>query len=197
MALKSAFQTAVRPLARALARLGVSPNAVTLATVVGTCVVGGLTARYAARQRALLALPAWMLARLVLNTVDGMMAVAMDRRTALGAILNEVGDIIADAALILPLSCVPGVASWPVVVAVVLAGATEHAGLAPVLAGRARRYDGPMAKPDRIALFGLLALALGFGAQPGRWVDAVVCAACGLLLLTLVRRVRRGATSSG
>jgi CDP-diacylglycerol--glycerol-3-phosphate 3-phosphatidyltransferase len=85
---------------------------------------------------------------------------------------------------------VPGFAPAAVAVAVVLAGATELAGLAAVQAGASRRYDGPMGKSDRAFVFGALGLALGLGAPAGRWLDVALWVVVALLALTVANRMR-------
>ena len=41
---------------------------------------------------------------MMLNALDGMLAREFDRPTPLGALLNEIGDLVSDAALYLPLA---------------------------------------------------------------------------------------------
>ena len=52
----------------------------------------------------LLLLPVWMLVRMALNALDGMMAREMEMATAAGAVLNEVGDVLSDLVLYVPLA---------------------------------------------------------------------------------------------
>ena len=56
----------------------------------------------------LLILPAVLFLRMALNAMDGMLAREHGQKTSLGALLNELGDVIADAGLYLPLAVVPG-----------------------------------------------------------------------------------------
>ena len=61
-------------------------------------------------------LPPVLLARMALNAVDGMLAREHAMQSALGAILNELGDVLSDTALYLPLAAAPGPApraGWP------------------------------------------------------------------------------------
>jgi CDP-diacylglycerol--glycerol-3-phosphate 3-phosphatidyltransferase len=46
------------------------------------------------------------------------------------------------------------------------------AGVVAAQIGASRRYDGPMGKSDRAFAFGLLALLLGIGLEPGWWANA-------------------------
>ncbi|HEV8631165.1 MAG TPA: CDP-alcohol phosphatidyltransferase family protein [Thermoanaerobaculia bacterium] len=188
--LKPAFQGLLRPLVARLVRAGVTPNQVTVAALLLSAAVGATVAISRARW-ALLLLPPALLLRMALNALDGMMAREHDLRTPLGALLNEVGDLLADALLYLPFALLPGCNPVAVVVAVVLAGASELAGVAALEAGASRRYDGPLGKSDRAFVFGALGLALGLGLPAGPWLDLVLWLVVGLLVATIDNRVRQ------
>ncbi|MGE3538026.1 MAG: CDP-alcohol phosphatidyltransferase family protein [Candidatus Tectimicrobiota bacterium] len=156
--LKPRFQRLLRPLMLALAGLGIRPNAVTVAALLGSCLVGyGLL--YATTVPALLLLlPVWLLVRMALNAIDGMMARELCMATPLGAVLNELGDVLADIGLYLPFAFLAPPAQWPVLAFVLGAVLTELCGvLGQALAGK-RHYEGPMGKSDRACLVSLLAV---------------------------------------
>jgi CDP-diacylglycerol--glycerol-3-phosphate 3-phosphatidyltransferase len=140
----------------------------------------------------LLLLPVALFLRMALNAIDGMLAREHDQKTKLGAILNELGDVVSDAALYLPLALVPGLAAALVVPIAVLAGVSELAGVLVQLLGGSRRYDGPMGKSDRAFVFGLLGLLGGCGLPLVPWANWALAAILLLLGLTIVNRVRRG-----
>ena len=188
--LKPAFQRLLRPLAGGLVRAGVTPNQVTLAGVALSAAAGAVVAALPLSRWPLALLPVVLFARMALNALDGMMAREHGLQTPLGGLLNELSDVVADAALYLPLARVPGFPPAGVVVAVVLAGVSELAGVAAVPVGASRRYDGPMGKSDRAFVFGALALALAAGLPAGRWLQWLVWAVVALLALTVVNRVR-------
>jgi len=102
--LKPAFQGLLRPFTRALARAGVTANAVTLAAVALSLAVGAALALTHGSRAALLLLPAALFARMALNAVDGMLAREHGQKSKLGALLNELGDVVSDTALYLPLA---------------------------------------------------------------------------------------------
>jgi CDP-diacylglycerol---glycerol-3-phosphate 3-phosphatidyltransferase len=186
--LKPAFQGLLRPLCRALARAGVTANQVTAAAVLLSLAAGGAIAWRPAARWPLLLLPAALLVRMALNALDGMLAREHGMKSALGGILNELGDVVSDSALYLPLALVPGVEPPLVVVAVVLAALTEMTGVVAVQIGAARRYDGPMGKSDRAVVLGAAGLALGLGAPAARFMSWLLAALVGLLAVTVVRR---------
>jgi CDP-diacylglycerol--glycerol-3-phosphate 3-phosphatidyltransferase len=125
-----------------------------------------------------------------LNAVDGMLARQFGQKSALGGLLNEVGDVICDAALYLPFATLPGADLRLVVAAVLLAVLTEFVGVCAVSIGASRRYDGPMGKSDRAFAFGALALWAGVGLPLGSAINWPLAAIALLLLLTCAQRAR-------
>lgn len=194
--LKPAFQRLLRPLCAALARAGVTANQVTVAAALLSLGVGAAIAWRPAARWPLLLVPAALFLRMALNAIDGMLAREHGQASRPGAVLNELGDVVSDAALYLPLALVPGVSPFLLVPAVVLAGLTEMTGVVAVQIGAARRYDGPMGKSDRALVFGALCLALGLGAPAGRWLDVLLGLVLGLLVLTVVQRARRAVAAA-
>jgi CDP-diacylglycerol--glycerol-3-phosphate 3-phosphatidyltransferase len=189
--LKPRFQAFLRPLVKSLAEAGITANHVTVAALVLSFIVGGLIALFPAENWPLLVMPLALFIRMALNAIDGMLAREYKMKSSLGAILNELGDVLSDTALYLPLGLVPGVNSIYIVAITILAIVSEMTGVVAVQIGAQRRYDGPMGKSDRAFAFGLLCLLLGIGIQPAYWVDAILLITLGLLLMTIVNRVRR------
>ena len=188
--LKPAFQNLLRPLTRALAAVHVTANHVTLAALALSCLVGGVIALYPDRTSLLLLLPGTLFIRMALNAIDGMLAREHDMKTKLGAILNELGDVLSDSALYLPLALVPAFNHWLVVGLVILAVLVEMAGVVAIQIGAARNYAGPMGKSDRAFAFGLIALLLGLGLPEGRWITAALSIMLLLSLITIYNRAR-------
>jgi CDP-diacylglycerol--glycerol-3-phosphate 3-phosphatidyltransferase len=189
--LKSSFQRLLSPLAGSLGRAGATPNQVTVAALVLSCLAGGAIAWRPTSRWPLLLLPIALFIRMALNAVDGMMARSLHVSSRLGAILNELGDVVSDAALYTPLALVPGVRPSLVVPIVILAIITEMTGVVAVRIGASRRYDGPMGKSDRAFVFGAVGLILGAGAPAGTWVDVVLVIVLGLTGITIVNRAAR------
>jgi phosphatidylglycerophosphate synthase len=187
--LKPAFQNLLRPIVRLLARSGVTANQVTLFALVISLATGAAVAWWRG-PRVLLLLPAVLLLRMALNAMDGMLAREHNQKTPLGAILNELGDVVADAGLYAPLALVPGFEPWLVVAVVLLAIFSEMTGVVGVQIGASRRYDGPMGKSDRAFLFGLMGLLLGLRVPVERWIPYVLIAMAILLVLTILNRAR-------
>ena len=189
--LKPKFQALLRPPTRRLASMGVTANQVTLAAAVLSVAVGVLIAVWPDRNWPLLLLPGILLCRMGLNAVDGMLAREHGLKSNLGAVLNELGDVVSDAALYLPLALVEGFSAAMIVAITTLAVIGEMTGVVGVQIGASRRYDGPLGKSDRAFVFGLLGLLLGCGVPYGWWLDVTLGVLIVLAGVTIVNRARR------
>ena len=166
---KPKFQALLRPTTRALARAGITANLVTVAAMLASIGVGLCIYLWPAERWPLFVLPAFLFVRMAFNAIDGMLAREHGQQSSLGAVLNELTDVVSDAALYLPLAVIPGMPAPWIVLAVVLAGLTEMTGVVGVQIGASRRYDGPMGKSDRAFLIGLQVLMMAVGTGPNRW----------------------------
>jgi CDP-diacylglycerol--glycerol-3-phosphate 3-phosphatidyltransferase len=117
-----------------------------------------------------------------------MMARELGLSSRSGAVLNEAGDVISDVALYAPFAIVGPFSPAAVFVAVMLSVLTEIVGMAPLLAGGARRYDGPMGKSDRAVAFGVMAIALVASRRSFVWAPAMLAGVIVLLAVTVVKR---------
>jgi CDP-diacylglycerol---glycerol-3-phosphate 3-phosphatidyltransferase len=187
--LKPKFQNLLRPVTNILARSGVSANQITVSAVVLSIATGFAIFRFRT-QRVLRLLPIVLFLRMALNAIDGMLAREHNQKTALGAILNELGDVFSDSALYLPLALVPGFQPSLVVMIVLLAILSEMTGVIGAQIGASRRYDGPMGKSDRAFVFGALGLLLGLNLPIVPIVRYVLWIVLVLLLLTIMNRAR-------
>jgi CDP-diacylglycerol---glycerol-3-phosphate 3-phosphatidyltransferase len=191
-ALKPRFQRLLRPLTNQLAARGVTANQVTLFAALGSIVIGVIAATGYPRQRVFLLIPVWLFIRMALNAIDGMLAREHGQKSALGAYLNELGDIVSDAALILPFLVMPNLTQTDVWLFALAAAIGECAGLIGPLAGASRRYDGPFGKSDRALFLGALALWIGLGLPFGMIGVWIWRASIVLSVVTVWRRVRAG-----
>lgn len=189
--LKPKFQALLRPLAAGLARAGVTANAVTFAALIVSLAQGAWLALAPDVALPLLLLPVTLFVRMALNAIDGLIAKEHAQASAKGAVLNEVSDVVADAALYLPFALIPGVNGTLVVLVVVSGIVAEMAGALGPLVTTPRRYDGPFGKSDRAFGFGLLAVLLGFGLSPGLWTSIYLAVMLALSAYTVWNRARR------
>ncbi len=189
-ALKSRFQGLLRPIVRWLHSIGVTANQVTLSACIVSVAIG--LALVNAPRRWFLALPVWMFLRMALNAVDGMLAREFGQKSALGAYLNELTDVISDAVLYLPFAFIAPFDWRSVGTVIFIAAIAEMAGVVGVMTGASRRYDGPMGKSDRAFVFSVLALWIAGAAALPDWAKWLMWAIAAAGAITIANRVRSG-----
>ena len=134
---------------------------------------------------------------MALNAIDGMLAREFHQKSVLGGYLNEIGDVVSDAALYAPFAFVAPFGSSGIGLVIVLSIVAEFAGALGPTMGASRRYDGPMGKSDRAVVFGALGLWIGCLAPMPAWLGGGVPVLAALLVLTVVNRVRAGVGEAG
>ena len=187
--LKPAFQKLLNAPVQFLKRQRVSPNQVTLAALALSVVYGALLCIWPGQSLLWAVLPMVLLVRMALNAIDGLLARAAAQLTKLGALLNEIADQLADAALYLPFAYVAGLYPELVVLNVILASLTEFTGIAALTVGSARGFAGPMGKSDRAFAFAILALAVAAGA-PALLSNSLLGVIACLSIWTIRNRVK-------
>ena len=190
--LKPRFQALLRPYAERLAKAGVTANQVTLAAAAGSLLVGLVLSELGWLRPVFLLLPVWLFLRMALNAIDGMLAREFGHKSRLGAYLNELGDVVSDAALTLPFAFVRPFGPSSVILVIFLAVLSEYAGVMGPLAGAERRYDGPLGKSDRALIFGGLGLWIGLLLPMPGWFFWLMPLLAILAAITVWNRVRQG-----
>lgn len=188
--IKPAFQSLLRPACGALARAGITANQVTVGAMLLSIATGIAVAVLHDERWVLFVVPVTLLARMALNAIDGMLAREHGMQSALGGLLNELGDVVSDIALYAPFGLIAGVSPVAVSATVILAVLSEMTGVVGTQIGASRRYDGPMGKSDRALGFGLLAVLLGLGLEPGTWANAFLGIMALLTAATVLNRGR-------
>ena len=194
--LKPRFQALLRPLVVRLHAAGVTANQVTLLACAVSLAIGAALCLAAERRPLFALIPLWMLLRMGLNAIDGMLAREFGQKSSLGAYLNELTDVFSDAALYLPFAFLPHFAPLWVCAAIGLAMASEYAGVLGLMVGASRRYEGPMGKSDRAFVFGALGLWVGLASPLPAWAAGVMPVLAALIALTIINRVRGGLNES-
>ncbi|HTD91551.1 MAG TPA: CDP-alcohol phosphatidyltransferase family protein [Burkholderiales bacterium] len=192
--LKSRFQSLLRPLAAHLYRAGVTANQITIGACLISVALGAAALAFPQRHYLFLFIALWCLLRMAANALDGVLAREFGQASRLGAVLNELGDVISDVALYLPFAWVAGSQPWLVIAVVLLALCSEFAGLLGPLLNNARGYDGPMGKSDRAVVFGLAALLIGSGISVAPFINLLWASTAALLVLTIIHRARSACT---
>lgn len=187
--IKPEFQKILKPIVRKLNSRGITANQVTWFAMLASALLGGLLI-YFPTPILYITLSVFLFFRMALNAIDGMLAREFNQQSTLGAILNEVGDIISDAALYLAFAFIPGVSPGVVILVVLLCWLSEFCGVvAQTLTGK-RSYRGPLGKSDRAFLFGALGLVVAFWPQYIVVVNIVFGVATLLLAWTCFNRCK-------
>jgi phosphatidylglycerophosphate synthase len=178
--LKTRNRAWAQGLARILARLGVSPNAISLASLI-FAVFGAVSfyrlgdAQGGARWGFALGAAAAIQLRLLANLIDGLVAVENQRKTATGDLWNEVPDRVADVLFLAgagyglrglsaigPAELTGQLLGW---LAAALSLATAYLRQLGGALGLPQDFGGPMAKQHRMFVLTLGALATPFDAS--------------------------------
>ena len=186
--IKPYFQALLKPLMVGLNKIGMTPNSLTILGILLSISLGFNCYQNYTDQNSFLILPIGLFIRMMLNALDGMMARTYQLESKLGAVLNELGDIISDVAIFYPLYLFFNVQLEVVLLFIFLSILNEMAGILSLALIQERRYDGPMGKSDRALLIGLLSLLLYFGVPLKNYLLYILLVACVLLILSTVKR---------
>ena len=129
---------------------------------------------------------------MALNALDGILAREFNQQSPLGAYLNEIYDVVSDAALYLPFALVAPFDPLWVGAVIFLSALSEFAGVLGPLVGASRHYDGPLGKSDRAFVFGVLGLAVGLAPELPPWTAWIMPGLAALLCVTVINRIRGG-----
>lgn len=188
--LKPKFQLLLSPLLDGLVHLRVTPNQITVLAMLLSLVYGVALTLFSRSWWLWLGLPLFLLLRMILNAMDGMLAHKTGQKTHLGMLLNEIGDQISDVALYLPFALLAGIFAPLLVIVLILGLLVEFVGVLGAVIGAPRCFDGPMGKSDRAFAFGFIALLSVLDVAP-HWLNAVLLLILALSVWTVVNRLRQ------
>ena len=146
-----------------LARVGVTPNSISVVSILFAA-VGGLLIWLTAHPLGWLVAAACVQLRLICNLLDGMVAIEGGRKTRTGPIYNEFPDRVADTLLLVPLGYAAG-EPWLGWACALLASLTAYVRVFGGAVGLPQDFSGIMAKQRRMA-----ALTIGLVAQSIEWL---------------------------
>ena len=191
-------------LAAWLAQSGVTPNAISVTSVLFAA-VGGLLICFVDHWLAWLAAAVCVQLRLVCNLLDGMVAIEGGRKSSVGAVYNEFPDRIADTLFLAPLGYAAGL-PWLGWACALLAALTAYVRVFGGSLGLAQDFSGVMAKQRRMAALtiGLVAQAALSFFSAASWpllVTAAIIAAGSLVTcitrtVAITRKLKQGANRS-
>lgn len=161
--LKEGFQRLLRPCRDFLIERKISANAVTIFSVLTCLFYASLMAKgYVVL---LVLMPFLLLFRMILNALDGMVAVETKTQSKLGMWLNEGGDIVSDLALFLGfLVFLPSLKIY-LISLIMVSLSIEVLSLCILFKKGIRPLSGPFGKSDRAVFMGVLGLCLYFQAS--------------------------------
>ncbi len=163
-----------------------SPNALSLLAFIP----GGMAA-YCFWQDWWLGAATAIAARMVINTLDGLVAEEFNKTSALGAYLNRLPGEFTDVLIVLGLWHL-GTLPWTLAL-VVLVGWVQMFGLLGLVAGGSTQSVGPCGQTDRLAILAIAALAATIidPARVWHYVIPGLCVGCGItILLRIYRSIR-------
>ncbi|PNL92909.1 CDP-alcohol phosphatidyltransferase family protein [Aggregatibacter aphrophilus] len=195
--LKPKFQNLLRPLVIKLEQRGVTANQVTLTACAISVILGLILTAFSDYNWLFILIPIWLFMRMALNAIDGMLAREFNQKSRLGGYLNEITDVVSDAALYLPFAFVYPFDALQIGLIIWLSALTEFCGVLGQVQGKTRRYDGPLGKSDRAFLFGVLGLVYVFVPMLPDFLYWVSWAIVILLIATCVKRVKSGLAEVG
>lgn len=180
-ALKPWYAARLGRLRHGLVRRRVSPHAVTVAGILAGAGAGTLLWLRPPGIVTGLGVTALLAARLACANLDGGVARESGRSTRFGAVLNEVGDRVAELAVLAGLLATAPVAL--VALAALAASAPSWVSLAGAAAGSVRLQGGPVGKTERCVLLAAIAFT-------GWAVPLLAVLAAGSAVTALVRLSR-------
>lgn len=195
--LKPKFQNLLRPLVIKLEQRGVTANQVTLTACAISVILGLILTALSEYHWLFVLIPIWLFVRMALNAIDGMLAREFNQKSRLGGYLNEITDVVSDAALYLPFAFISPFDGLQIGLIIWLSALTEFCGVLGQVQGKTRRYDGPLGKSDRAFLFGVLGLVYVFVPVLPDFLYWLVWIAIILLIATCVKRVKSGLAEVG
>ena len=187
--IKPKFQKLLFPLLTVLRRLGITPNHITVFSILFSFLTGFLFFQATENKIFYLVVALGLLLRMGLNALDGMMANKYNLKSTKGEILNEIGDVISDIAIYFPLLYFENFKFEYVVLFIVLSVINEFCGvLAKSISGE-RRYDGPMGKSDRALFIGILSIYLFFSQEAHYFINYILILVIILMMLSSYLRL--------
>ena len=195
--LKPKFQNLLRPLVIKLEQRGVTANQVTLTACTISVILGLILTALSGYHWLFILIPIWLFVRMALNAIDGMLAREFNQKSRLGGYLNEITDVVSDAALYLPFAFISPFDALQISLIIWLSALTEFCGVLGQVQGKTRHYDGPLGKSDRAFLFGVLGLVYVFVPVLPDFLYWLIWIAIILLIVTCVKRVKSGLAEVG
>ena len=187
--LKPKFQKLLMPLLKLFHNFGITPNFLTVFTIVFSFFIGYLLFLGIDNQIYFLFVSLGLLIRMMLNALDGMMATTYNLKSKKGEVLNEIGDILSDIAIYFPFIYFKSLSLELIIIFISLSVINEFCGLLAKSVSGIRRYDGPMGKSDRAFLVGIICIVLYFTNTIIIYLDYIFLIAIILMIISSCLRL--------
>lgn len=189
--IKPQFQRLLTPILEWMHRKDITANQITVSACILSVIIGVLFWFAEDNKWFFLALPIGLLLRMALNALDGMMARRYNQISRKGEMLNELGDVVSDTIIFLPLLKYQPESLYLIVIFIAMSIINEFAGVMGKVISNQRNYDGPMGKSDRAFIFGLYGLACLCGADISSYSIYIFSVINLLLLVSTWIRIKK------
>lgn len=189
--IKPQFQRLLTPILEWMHRKDITANQITVSACILSVIIGVLFWFAEDNKWFLLALPIGLLLRMALNALDGMMARRYNQISRKGEMLNELGDVVSDTIIFLPLLKYQPESLYLIVIFIAMSIINEFAGVMGKVISNQRNYDGPMGKSDRAFILGLYGLACLCGADISSYSMCIFLVINLLLLVSTWIRIKK------
>jgi len=179
--LKTKFQNLLMPICEKLVKLKITPNQITVTTVLLNIIFAGIIYKFSNYNFLYLTVPIFLFLRMTLNALDGMIANKFNQKTKIGVFYNEAGDVISDTVFFYIFLRVVGVNEVYNLLFIFLSSLSEYIGVVAVMVD-------PMGKSDRAFLISLLAIIYFFVGN--QYFDYILILSIFLLIFTIHNRVK-------
>lgn len=186
--IKPKFQQLLKPILEILYKGGITANMITWVAIILSCLSGLLVWMHPFGITFIL-LPIFLLVRMALNALDGMMARNYNMQSKIGELLNELGDVISDFIMFFPLFKLFHLNLYILITFLFLSLINEFVGILGKVVSGVRRYEGPMGKSDRAFVIGLTSLIFFFHPELNLIVNYIFIFCIMLLLVSTAVRI--------
>lgn len=189
--IKPQFQRLLTPILEWMHRKDITANQITVSACILSVIIGVMFWFSEDNKWFFLALPIGLLLRMALNALDGMMARRYNQISRKGEMLNELGDVVSDTIIFLPLLKYQPESLYLIVIFIAMSIINEFAGVMGKVISNQRNYDGPMGKSDRAFILGLYGLACLCGADISSYSIYIFSVINLLLLVSTWIRIKK------
>lgn len=189
--IKPQFQRLLTPILEWMHRKDITANQITVSACILSVIIGVMFWLAEDNKWFFLALPIGLLLRMALNALDGMMARRYNQISRKGEMLNELGDVVSDTIIFLPLLKYQPESLYLIVIFIAMSIINEFAGVMGKVISNQRNYDGPMGKSDRAFIIGLYGLACLCGADISSYSMCIFSVINLLLLVSTWIRIKK------